>query len=109
MDLHFRRFASAWLTFSSLFSLAAIAADSSPKLRLGEVQQVKPTDYRVELMLDPDKETFSGSIDIRLEIERPVQVLWLNATEIAVQKALLASGGRSRLRLSFRVITISLG
>jgi hypothetical protein len=58
MDLHFRRFASAW-----------------------EVQQVKPTDYRVELMLDPDKETFSGYIDTRLEIERPVQVLWLNANE----------------------------
>ncbi len=97
MDLHFRLFASAWLSVSSLFSVAAFAADSPPKLRLGEVQQVKPTEYRVELMLDPDKETFSGSTDIRLEIGRPAQVLWLNATEIAVQKALLTSADEKQV------------
>ncbi|HEX4773846.1 MAG TPA: M1 family metallopeptidase [Bryobacteraceae bacterium] len=97
MDLPFRRFAGAWLAFSFLFCLTATAADSPPKLRLSEVQQVKPTGYRVELTLDPDKETFSGSISIRLDIQHPIQVLWLNATKIAVQNASLTSGGEKQV------------
>jgi aminopeptidase N len=96
MDLHFRRFAGAGLSCWFLFCLAASAADSPPKLRLSEVQQVEPTGYRVELTLDPDREAFSGSIRIRLDIHRPLQVLWLNATKIAVRNASLISGGEGR-------------
>src|SRR6476469_9214426 len=84
------------LSFSSLFCLAAPSADSPPKLRLGEVQQVRPTGYGVELTLDPNQETFSGSINIRLEIERPTRILWLNATGIAVEKASLTKNGEQQ-------------
>ncbi len=89
------RFAAVCLSLSSLCCVAA-AADLPPKLRLGEVQEAKPTGYRVELTLDPDKETFSGSIRIRLNIERPTQTLWLNATNIAVEKASLTKGGEAQ-------------
>src|SRR6185437_12702800 len=76
-----------------LLPLLSMGADSPPKLRLGEVQQAKPTGYHVDLTLDPDKDTFRGSIDIRVNIERSTQTLWLNATNISVEKATLKRGG----------------
>src|SRR5690348_4941199 len=79
-----------------LLPLLSMGADSPPKLRLGEVQQARPTSYGVDLTLDPDKDTFRGSIDIRVNIERPTQVLWLNATNIAVEKATLKRGGETQ-------------
>src|SRR5689334_20184851 len=81
------------LLLSSIFCFIAAAADSPPKLRLGEVQQVKPGSYRLDLTLDPNKDTFSGSIQIRLRVDQPLQTLWLNATDIRVQKASLTKGG----------------
>ena len=85
--------AAAGLLFLPLLSMGA---DSPPKLRLGEVQQAKPTSYSVDLTLDPDKDTFRGSIDIRVNIERPTQTLWLNATNIAVEKATLKRSGETQ-------------
>jgi cytosol alanyl aminopeptidase len=96
MHWDFRRFAATCWSFLWLFCPAGAAADSPPKLRLGEVQQVKPTGYRVELTLDPDKETFSGSIHIALDIERSTQILWLNATNIVVRKASLTQGAAAQ-------------
>ncbi len=48
----------------------------------------------MELTLDPDRENFSGSIEIRINVERTVPTLWLNATNIEVQKASIEFGGR---------------
>ena len=75
-------------------SLAALAADQPPKLRLAEVQN-HPERYRAELTLDPDKAGFSGNIRIQVKVNRPVQTIWLNANRITVQKASVIAGGKT--------------
>ena len=76
-------------------SLAAIAADQPPKLRLAEVQNIVPEKYRADLTLDPDKAEFSGSIRIQVKVNQPVQTIWLNANRIKVTEASVIAGGKT--------------
>jgi len=62
-----------------------------PKLRLPEF--ARPTHYDVDLSLDPNKEDFTGTISIDLQIDKATDVIWLNGDEITVQEAVLVAGG----------------
>jgi alanyl aminopeptidase len=78
-------------------SLAAVfcslsAAQQPPQLRLPDT--VAPTRYSVHLRLDPDKSTFNGQIAIKLDIKKPVTLIWLNGTDISIRQASLKSAGR---------------
>jgi len=73
----------------------AFAAGQPPKLRLSEVQDVAPARYRVELTLDPAKDSFSGAISIEVNLKQPAQTIWLNANQIAVQEASATAGGKT--------------
>ena len=75
--------------------LTAWAADAPPKLRLAEVQKVSPLSYQAELTLDPEKEDFTGTIVIKLDVEETTQTIWLNQETITVQKAALTQGGKT--------------
>jgi alanyl aminopeptidase len=75
--------------------LCAAAAEAPPNLRLAEVQEVSPTRYRVELTLNPDQPQFAGVIQIGLDVRKPLQTLWLNATAIAVEQASLTAAGKT--------------
>jgi cytosol alanyl aminopeptidase len=77
------------------FALSTRAADLQPKLRLAQVQSVSPVRYRVDLTLDPEKPRFTGTIEIALDVKKPFQVLWLNATDIAVAEASLRAKGKT--------------
>jgi len=78
-----------------LASLNIWAADSPPKTRLAEVQSVQPTSYNVVLTLDPQLSTFTGSIEIHLDVQQPVQTIWLNQEKLNIETAVLTSiGGR---------------
>lgn len=68
------------------------AADQAPALRLPG--NVVPTDYRVELTLDPAKPAFSGSVSIHVNVKEPVDTIWLNANSITVEEATLETGGK---------------
>ena len=84
------------VTAVSLFALflpCASAAGTKPTLRLPE--SVAPTSYKVELTLDPAKETFSGLISIKIDVKTSVKTIWLNATGISVSEAWLKTSGRS--------------
>jgi len=86
----------------SLFLVLAIAfcadaADTPPKTRLAEVQDVHPARYNADLTLDPAKETFSGSIGIRLQVNKPATTIWLNQEKITIQNAVLNSEGIERI------------
>jgi alanyl aminopeptidase len=95
-----------WLAGAVVFGLppASTAADQPPKLRLSEVQQVVPTNYKVELTLDPAKDSFSGSVLIGINIEKPLQVIWLNQEKITVESAVL-----NVARRTFQARTLSAG
>ncbi len=86
--------AKKWL----LFLLAAgatcgLAAEQPPQLRLPG--NVAPTSYRVAMKLDPAETTFSGQIEIQIQIKQPVETIWLNAAKIDISEAKLTSAGKT--------------
>lgn len=56
-----------------------------PTLRLPT--GARPLRYAVELTLSPDTDAFSGTVDIEMEIDRSLSVLWLNADDVTVSEA----------------------
>ena len=81
---------------------ASFAAEQAPKLRLSEVEDVSPTRYRVDMSLDPDKPTFTGSVIVQLAVRKPVQTIWLNASKITIQDASATVGGK---RMNARILS----
>ena len=77
-----------------LLSVAAEPAMAAPRLRLPG--DVRPLRESVELVLDPAAESFSGSVEIELEVLRPTAVVWLNATRLELTAASLGDDGRRR-------------
>lgn len=70
-----------------------VATEDPPLLRLDD--RAVPKAYRVHLRLDPDVETFTGEIEIDLDVKRPSTILWLNATDLEIASASLERGGLS--------------
>src|SRR3954454_9847066 len=68
------------------------AASNPPKLRLSEAQDIEPTSYRATLSVDPAKDDFEGSIQIRVDVRKPAKVVWLNANQLAVKTASVTVG-----------------
>jgi aminopeptidase N len=83
-------------TFISAHALAQprFTFDTTPG-QLGK--DVVPSEYQLELDLDPTKETFSGSVDITLKVRRPVEAIVLNAFELTAGKISLEGSGGARL------------
>lgn len=81
----------------SLLAVASLgtAADTPPNLRLAEVQDAGPVRYQAQLTLDPSQAAFQGTIQISLDIRKPLQTLWLNAHQIKVQSATFTMNGRA--------------
>jgi len=82
--------------FAALFCCAFSASGASgepPKLRLGE--DVLPVRYSVDLTLIPDEDTFSGVIEIDLDIRKPADVIWLNARSLTIDHANLIASGKT--------------
>lgn len=73
-------------------SAAARAELSPPKLRLDDT--ARPTRYFLDLTVIPDRDTFTGVVEIDLEIRKPTSHLWLNATDLTIRKADLQVRGR---------------
>ncbi len=76
------------------FSAHLFAADTPPKLRLAEVEQMAPTNYRATLTVDPAEDQFTGSISITLDVRQPSNVIWLNGTKLSIESASLKSLGQ---------------
>src|SRR6266852_4207030 len=76
------RLALAICTFSVL-------AAEAPKLRLPD--DIRPIRYAADLTLVPGEKTFSGAIDIDIELANPASLIWLNATELTIRQATIAS------------------
>ena len=89
MNHHFFKAACVTAAFCSL----ANADPQPPKLRLPDV--AAPTSYKAQLHLDPAKDTFSGSIQIMVDIKQPVDLLWLNGTKLNLSSAVLKIAGQT--------------
>ena len=65
----------------------------APTLRLPKL--AAPLRYALDLTLVPTEETFTGSVDIDLNVLEATAVLWLNkGPELTVLEASLIPGGR---------------
>jgi len=74
------------------FALGANGSDP-PAFRLPTL--ATPQHYNVSLTVVPDKDTFTGSVDIDLSFKEASPVLWLNAEKLTVKDATITSGGQS--------------
>ena len=79
----------ALLLVASLCSAATDVVPTGPLPR-----NVVPVSYHLSLNIFPEKETFSGEVDIALEIREQTSVLWLHGKDLAVSQTMvkLASG-----------------
>ncbi|HEY2749578.1 MAG TPA: M1 family aminopeptidase, partial [Polyangia bacterium] len=75
----------------ALAALTAAAATPPPKLRLDDT--ARPTRYQVRITVNPADTTFKGAIDVDLKINKPTDTLWLNASELVIDKAEFTIGG----------------
>src|SRR5262249_58322846 len=53
---------------------------------------IRPTAQSVSLNVDPAQPRFSGSTDIQLRVDAPVQDFWVSARELHVRSAVLQRG-----------------
>src|SRR5580704_13837537 len=81
------------LFLSLALCVSAFAADGPPKTRLAEVEDIQPTSYKADLTLDPGKDTYSGSISIGMQVNKPVETIWLNQEKLSIKSAVLTSRG----------------
>jgi len=70
---------------------AAPVASEPPPLRLPG--DVRPLRYAVDLTIVPSRPVFQGRISIAAEASKPVPVVWLNATGLAISRATLNGRG----------------
>src|SRR6266545_6067451 len=64
---------------------AAAPTSTPPTLRLPD--HIRPLRYSVDLTLHPDADSFTGRIDIDLDIRAPAPVVWLHAVDLTVDSA----------------------
>lgn len=86
------------LIFSPFISSQVSHAQGSstpqpPQFRLPST--AAPEDYKVELTVAPDKDSFTGAIDIDIRFKQATSVLWLNADTLTIKDATLTVGGKS--------------
>ena len=86
-----RRFRLAAALVLAAGPALAASDPEPPKLRLPTT--AAPTGYRVALTVDPNATTFRGVVDVGIRLSVPTEFLWLNATELKVEKATASAGG----------------
>lgn len=95
VKIFFMRFRSAAIsTLTVLSALHTFGAAQPPRLRLSEVQSIRPDSYKVALTLSPLEPTFSGSIEIALNIQQATDTIWLNANKLDIGDAGIRISGQ---------------
>ncbi|HEY6842245.1 MAG TPA: M1 family metallopeptidase, partial [Chthoniobacterales bacterium] len=75
-----------------IFPIACFGQNQPPAFRLPT--SIVPVRYSVELTVIPDKDTFTGTVDIDLNYKEESSVLWLNAEKLKVKSATLSKEGK---------------
>jgi alanyl aminopeptidase len=71
-------------------TVVAVAAPEAPTGPLPE--GITPTHYTLALRIVPTEERFSGTVDIRVTVERPTTEIWLHGTSLHVSRATVSPG-----------------
>ena len=79
-----------------------IHEDEIPHAMLGS--NVAPTAYRLDLVMNPDDDGFSGTVDIDVKIEQPTDKIWLHSKSTEVTRAVADVSGLGEVPLSFTQI-----
>ncbi|SDK65255.1 M1 family metallopeptidase [Microbulbifer yueqingensis] len=61
------------------------AVSPAPDGRLPE--GVRPTAYRLDLLLDPRRDDFSGSVEIDIQLDQPAEHIWMHGKDLRVSEA----------------------
>ena len=77
-----------------LFLAILASAAEPPKLKLDD--SVRPVRYAADLTLLTDLPSFSGSVDIDVELRNPAGLIWINATDLSVKEVNVRAGGREQ-------------
>ncbi|MET0589429.1 MAG: M1 family metallopeptidase [Novosphingobium sp.] len=72
---------------------AATSAQSVPAGRLSEA--VLPIAYRLDLTIDPDKERFSGKVEIDVTLKQAANHIFLHGRDLTMHKATATVGGKT--------------
>ena len=72
---------------------AAAPTPTPPAMQLGDA--VKPLAYEAELTIVPTQDRFAGHIVIHVEVAKPTELFWLNATRLDIKTATLVANGKS--------------
>jgi len=84
-----------WLVFllPLVFAVTPCRSDEAPDVRLG--RDVVPTFQRVQLRLDPDKRSYSGSVHVELAVAKPTDRVRFHAEGQKLTRVRLSQGGDS--------------
>jgi alanyl aminopeptidase len=83
---------------AALLCLAARAAAAAPDPQPPDLRlpvTAAPAGYAAELTIDPGRDSFHGAVDIDVNLRQPSRLLWLNATELAVERASAVAAGET--------------
>ena len=88
--------AGRWIAFAAA-SLAFLAAhaDSPPVARLGNA--VVPTQYRIELAIDPAMDVFSGQVVIDVTLQSAQDAIWLHGKNLQVSEVFVTDKDARRI------------
>jgi hypothetical protein len=78
-------------SLASFHATYALAEDTPipPKFRLPGI--ASPDHYRLDLTIIPNKDTFTGTVDIDLNFLHASKELWLNANQLEIREAHLVA------------------
>jgi cytosol alanyl aminopeptidase len=81
--------------------------EPAPVLRLPD--DIRPTAESIELRVDPEKERFSGTVDIDVTLTKPRALVWLHGGDMHVTEASVTPAGATPLPATWKKVDEATG
>jgi alanyl aminopeptidase len=76
------------------FAGVLMGAPQPPSFRLAS--DAVPEHYQLDLQLDPAKDDFSGVVTVKLQVRKPVDTLWVNASNLKIKSGSFEQSGSTQ-------------
>jgi alanyl aminopeptidase len=86
-------FLRAMVAVALLFAGLGSAAPEMPPF--GLTDDAVPRRYSLELTIDPDRDSYAGTVRIDVDLIRPASTIWLNATGLTISEATAQTAART--------------